>query len=163
MSSPYDGQGEVPAPDQFGQPGYQAPPPFAPPTGPTYPPGGYGPPPGYQPAGYQQPGYPPSGYGQYHPQYPPQPWAPPQSTGTNGLAVASMVRGILWLWWVGSVLALIFGYVARSQIKQRPGQGGDGMAIAGIVLGWVGVGLFLIFIIVLLSVDNTTYSLLSGV
>jgi len=66
---------------------------------------------------------------------------------------------------VGSVLALVFGYVARSQIKQRPGQGGDGMAIAGIVLGWVGVAAFLAFIIFAVAITDsaTPYSLLTGV
>jgi hypothetical protein len=60
---------------------------------------------------------------------------------TNGMAIASMVLGILWLYWIGSVLALIFGYVAKGQIDASGGrQGGRGMAIAGIVLGWVGVG-----------------------
>ena len=58
---------------------------------------------------------------------------------TNGMAIASMVLGIVWIYWIGSILALIFGYVARAQIR-RTGQGGDGMAVAGIVLGWVGVG-----------------------
>lgn len=53
-----------------------------------------------------------------------------------------MVLGILWLYWLGSILALIFGYIAKSQIKQR-NEGGDGMATAGIVLGWVGVGILL--------------------
>lgn len=61
--------------------------------------------------------------------------------GTNGFAVASLVLGIIWFYWVGSVLALVFGYIARSQIDQSNGaQGGRGLAIAGIVLGWVGVG-----------------------
>ena len=60
------------------------------------------------------------------------------------MAIASMVLGILWIWWVGSILALVFGYIARNQIK-RTGQGGNGMAIAGIVLGWIGVGLFVFF------------------
>jgi hypothetical protein len=65
--------------------------------------------------------------------------AAPKST--NGLAIASMVLGIVWVWWVGSILALIFGYVAKGQIRDANGaQGGGGMAIAGIVLGWVGIG-----------------------
>ncbi|MGH3909384.1 MAG: DUF4190 domain-containing protein [Pseudonocardiaceae bacterium] len=51
-----------------------------------------------------------------------------------------MVLGILWIYWIGSILALIFGYVARSQIRER-GESGDGMAIAGIVLGWIGIGI----------------------
>jgi hypothetical protein len=38
------------------------------------------------------------------------------------------------------VLALVFGYIARGQIRQR-GEQGDGLAIAGIVLGWIWVGL----------------------
>lgn len=57
--------------------------------------------------------------------------------------------GILWLYWVGSILALVFGYLARRQIAQRQGvQGGRGLATAGIVLGWVGVGFLALFIMV---------------
>jgi len=51
------------------------------------------------------------------------------ATSTNGLAIASLVLGILWLYWVGSILALVFGYLARRQIAQRQGvQGGRGLA-----------------------------------
>lgn len=65
-----------------------------------------------------------------------------QSPGTNGFAVASLVLGILWIFWLGSVLALVFGYIAKSQINASGGtQGGRGLAIAGIVLGWVGIGM----------------------
>ncbi|MGY1724930.1 DUF4190 domain-containing protein [Blastococcus sp. SYSU DS0533] len=49
--------------------------------------------------------------------------------------------GILWIYWIGSILTLVFGYVAKQQIQQR-GESGDGMATAGIVLGWIGVGFF---------------------
>jgi hypothetical protein len=65
---------------------------------------------------------------------------------TNGLAIASLVLGIVWLWGLGSVVALVLGYAAKREIK-RTGQNGSGMATAGIVLGWIGVvGLvFLIF------------------
>ena len=74
--------------------------------------------------------------------------APPKST--NGLAIAAMVLGILWVYWIGSILALIFGYVAKGQIDAAGGaQGGRGMAIAGIVLGWVGVGVLLLGIVAL--------------
>ena len=79
--------------------------------------------------------------------------AQPAPQTTNGLAIAGMVLGILWLYWIGSILALIFGYVARGQIAASAGrQGGGGMAIAAIVLGWVGVGaLSLIIVGVLIS------------
>jgi hypothetical protein len=71
----------------------------------------------------------------------------PAPGSTNGLAVASLVLGILWIYWIGSILALIFGYVARRQIRERGGSG-NGMAIAGIALGWVGVGVLVLAFIV---------------
>ena len=81
-------------------------------------------------------------YGQ--PPYGP-PYAPAQRT--NGLAIASMVLGILWMYWIGSILALVFGYIAKNQIRER-GEGGGGMATAGIVLGWIGVGILcLVFLV----------------
>jgi|TARA_B100000315_G_scaffold220659_1_gene223525 hypothetical protein len=58
-----------------------------------------------------------------------------------------MVLGILWLYWVGSILAVIFGHVALSQIKKDPSIGGRGMAVAGVVLGWIGVGILLLSIV----------------
>ena len=69
-------------------------------------------------------------------------------TRTNGFAVASLVLGILWLYWVGSILALVFGYVARGQIEKSGGtQTGGGMAIAGIVLGWIGLGVLAVVVL----------------
>ena len=68
-----------------------------------------------------------------------------QAPRANGMAIASMVLGILWLYWVGSILALIFGYVGKNQIDRYPQQyTGRGMAIAGIVLGWIGVGVLVL-------------------
>lgn len=73
------------------------------------------------------------------------------SSGTNGMAIASMVLGILWLYGLGSVLALVFGYVALNQIA-RDGGGGRGMAIAGVALGWVGLGVILLITVVVLGI-----------
>jgi hypothetical protein len=68
--------------------------------------------------------------------------------GTNGFAVASLVLGILWVFWVGSVLAVVFGHIATSQIDQSGGaQGGRGMAVAGFVLGYIGLGILAAFFI----------------
>jgi hypothetical protein len=90
------------------------------------------------------PGLPPGYPGAYgYPGYP----AYPVQRPTNGFAIASLVLGIVWIYWIGSILALIFGYVARKQIRER-GEGGDGLAIAGIVLGWVGVGVLAILFII---------------
>ena len=79
---------------------------------------------------------------------------------TNGMAVASLVLGILGLFTsffffgISSILALIFGYVGRNKIRQT-GENGSGMAIAGIVLGWIGVALAIIGIIVGIVAVNT--------
>jgi Domain of unknown function (DUF4190) len=72
------------------------------------------------------------------PPYVPVTGGPVPSRATNGLAVAALVLGILWLCAVGSILAIVFGLVALGQIK-RSAQDGKGLAIAGLVLGIVGV------------------------
>ena len=80
----------------------------------------------------------------------------PVSTSINGLAIASMVLGILWIYWIGSILAIIFGLVAMGQIKRSTGrQSGRGMAIAGLVLGLVGVGILLLVIIAAAAVSSS--------
>ncbi len=67
---------------------------------------------------------------------------------TNGQAIASMVLGILFLCGIGSILALIFGHQAKREIEASNGaQGGEGMAQAGIVLGWIGIGLALAYVL----------------
>ena len=77
----------------------------------------------------------------------PPPPAPPSAYATkqtSGMAIASLIMGILgWtlLPWLGSLLALLFGYMARSEIRQRPDElEGDGLAVAGLVLGWLMIG-----------------------
>jgi hypothetical protein len=73
----------------------------------------------------------------------------------NGLAVASLVLGILWLYWIGSILVLIFGYRARSQIKAAVGlQRGLGMALAGIALGWLALSIVAISVLIVALSDN---------
>ena len=55
-----------------------------------------------------------------------------QNQSTNGLAIASFVTSLFGL----TILAIIFGHVAKSQIKQS-GQGGGGLATAGLVIGYI--------------------------
>ena len=69
-----------------------------------------------------------------------------RSTGTNGLAIASLLLGVLWMWSLGSILAVVIGHVALGQIA-RSGQSGRGMAIAGIVLGYLGLATPLLYLI----------------
>ena len=51
-----------------------------------------------------------------------------------------------------SVLAIILGRSAKREIAERPGLGGEGMATAGIVLGWCGVAVVLVGIVLFLFV-----------
>lgn len=69
---------------------------------------------------------------------------------TNGKALASLVLGILWLWGVGSIIALVLGYGARREIaRSRGAEDGSGLATAGIVLGWIGLAGVLLFLLML--------------
>jgi len=73
------------------------------------------------------------------------PAAAGSTTPTSGLAIASLVLGIgglTLLPLLGSVLAVILGYAARNDIRQRPHEiSGDGLAMVGIILGWIAIGL----------------------
>jgi hypothetical protein len=80
------------------------------------------------------------------PPAPPAPPTPPApSVPTSGLAIASLVLavgGLTILPLIGSIVAIILGYMARNDIRRRPNEvAGDGIATAGIVLGWIAVGL----------------------
>jgi hypothetical protein len=99
----------------------------------------------------------PSSDRRWYPPGPPPGWgeewrSPPD--GTNGCATASLVLGILWIGGVGSLLALVLGYVGKDQIDRSAGkQSGRGLAVSGIVLGWIGVVL-LVLILILVSVAS---------
>jgi len=75
----------------------------------------------------------------------------PAALPTNGMAVASLVLGILgmfFLFAIGPILALAFGYQSKRQIEESRGtQGGSGLAMAGIVTGWIGIGIVVLLII----------------
>ncbi|RIV30870.1 DUF4190 domain-containing protein [Micromonospora radicis] len=92
-----------------------------------YPAAGYPPP----PPGY---GYPPPGYG--HPQ--------PQ---TNPLAIAALVLSLIGIVsCITAPIGAIMGHVASRQIRER-GEGGEGMAKAAIIVGWVFTGLLVLVIL----------------
>lgn len=81
-------------------------------------------------------------------------WAPPVGPQVSGMAVASLVLGITWVYWIGSILALVFGYLARREIDQAPGRlGGRRLATAGIILGWVGMTALTATVILVLTLN----------
>ena len=75
---------------------------------------------------------------------PPSYYAPPNSS----MAVISLVSGILgWtiLPVLGSIVAIVTGHMAKNEIRESNGRiGGDGLATAGLILGYLSLGLGLI-------------------
>ena len=70
---------------------------------------------------------------------------------TSGTAVASLVFGVLsWVMlpFIGALLAVVLGHSARGEIRNAPPGTveGDGLAIAGLILGWVHLALFIAII-----------------
>jgi len=73
------------------------------------------------------------GYGQY----PPYGAGATATPKTNGLAVASLICSCAGLFFLPVFPGIILGFVAHSQIKRSNGmQRGDGLAIAGIIVGF---------------------------
>ncbi|MDR7192884.1 DUF4190 domain-containing protein [Luteimonas terrae] len=67
---------------------------------------------------------------------------------TSAMAIISLVAGLLgWslLPVIGSVVAIVTGHLARAEIRRRPeALDGDGLAIAGLVLGYLMVAMAII-------------------
>ncbi len=79
---------------------------------------------------------------------PPARYAAPADR-SNSLAVASLVCGIAQfiIPLPTSILAIVFGHIARGQIR-RTGEKGNGLALAGLVLGWAQVVLAVLALVV---------------
>ncbi len=69
----------------------------------------------------------------------------PQTAPNSSTAILCLVAGILGLTFfpfIGSIVALITGPMAKKEINESGGTlGGESLAKVGIILGWVGVGL----------------------
>jgi hypothetical protein len=69
---------------------------------------------------------------------------------TDGQAVASMVLGIAGLVLcplICSIIAIVLGNQAKTRIAHDPSLDGEGMAKAGVIMGWIGVGLGILGIV----------------
>jgi len=81
---------------------------------------------------------------------------PPNSTA----AVVSLVFGIL-AWFllpvIGPIVAVVAGHMARAEIRRSNGQvGGGGMAMAGLVLGYLQLALFALAICAIIAIGILT-------
>lgn len=66
---------------------------------------------------------------------------PDSTLPSSTLALVSLISGILGFTFVpilGGIVALVTGYMARKETRSiPPTASGDGMATAGIVMGWI--------------------------
>jgi hypothetical protein len=80
---------------------------------------------------------------------------PPAAPPTSTTAIISLIGGIAgftFLPFLGSIAAIICGHMAKSEIKKSSGAvGGNGLATAGLILGYLGIALgvclFCVFIV----------------
>ncbi|ROT32007.1 DUF4190 domain-containing protein [Micromonospora sp. HM5-17] len=108
-----------------------------------------GPPPG---VGY--PGYPGAAYPVV---------VPPQANGMSIAALVVSIVGMLGICAYGlggylGIVGAILGHISRKQIRER-GEGGDGLALAGIIVGWIAGGIAIlatiaIIVIIVISVKQ---------
>jgi Domain of unknown function (DUF1707)/Domain of unknown function (DUF4190) len=72
----------------------------------------------------------------------------PGAARTNGLAIASLACGLAQFVFgpLATIPAIVFGHMARYQIK-RTGEQGAGLALAGLILGWATVILGILILI----------------
>lgn len=48
---------------------------------------------------------------------------------------------------IGAAIGVVLGHIARNQIRQSGGQqGGEGLALGGIIVGWVTVGIIVLWV-----------------
>jgi hypothetical protein len=80
----------------------------------------------------------------------PQPWQP--QPRTNKLAVAALACGVgqLFFWSPATIAAIVLGHSARRQIRQT-GEQGDGLARAGLILGYAGLAFTLLIVLLIVG------------
>jgi hypothetical protein len=79
----------------------------------------------------------------------PQYRAPAQTT--NALAIAALICGVAqFAVGITFIPAIVLGHIARSQIR-KTGEQGDGMALAGLILGYIGAVLFVVLLVVVIA------------
>ncbi len=104
---------------------------------------------GAAPAAPQVPGYTPApGYAQT-PGYAQAPSAAP----TNTMAIVSMISSIIGWFAFGSlcIVGVILGHISLKQLKTS-GEGGRGMALTGLIMGYIGIAGWVIGLIIFLIV-----------
>ncbi len=82
----------------------------------------------------------------------PPPLPPPE---TSGKSIASLIFGFFSILFPAAILAIIFGHLSLSEIGKSAGRiKGKGMAVAGLVMGYLGISFIPILIIAAIAIPN---------
>ena len=82
-------------------------------------------------------------------------WGPPADAKTSGLATCSLILGILFFIFPAAILAIILGHISRAQIRDSAGRiKGAGMAMAGLILGYAGVTVIPVILLIAVAIPN---------
>jgi hypothetical protein len=88
---------------------------------------------------------------------------PPAPVQTSTNAVISLIAGIVGLFFlplIGSIVALITGNAAKKEIANSGGAiGGQGLAQAGVIMGWIGLILWGLTACIVISIFVITFIL----
>lgn len=109
--------------------------------------------------GQQAYGYQNQSYGQSYGQPYGQPTGYYQQPGTNGMAIGSLVSSLVgfvlgWAFsplFLGMLVGIVLGHISLSQIK-KTGEQGRGLAIGGLICGYVGTGIFVLLMLGFLAI-----------
>lgn len=92
----------------------------------------------------------------------------PTPRTTNILAVVSLICGLLGLAGglpsagVINIAAIVMGHMARSQIRQNPNEDGAGIALAGLIMGYIGLLIvplmMLVALVIVMMIYGITFS-----
>lgn len=81
--------------------------------------------------------------------------AAPSAPEFSGKAIASLVLGFLSCFLPAAIVAIVLGHIARSEIKRDPRRlQGAGVAMGGLVLGYIGLAFIPIMIIAAIAIPN---------
>lgn len=87
--------------------------------------------------------------------YEPVPLTPGTPPPTSGKAIASLICGIFFFLLPTSIAAVVLGHLSLSEIKKSAGRiQGQGLATAGLVLGYIGLAFIPLLIIAAIAIPN---------
>jgi type IV pilus assembly protein PilA len=83
-------------------------------------------------------------------------YVPDADAKTSGMAIGSLIFGVLFVVLPAAVVAIVLGHLSHSQIRKSAGRlKGSGLATAGLILGYLGIAIIpFILIIAAIAIPN---------